>query len=80
MFSRIGDLVLDPFAGYGSILLACELFERRWLGIELDRVKYEIAKRIIAAKRIPDIAKLKAEYSRKPQIPTLDEWAYGLSQ
>ena len=34
--SRPGDLVLDPFAGSGTTLVACELTGRRWLACELD--------------------------------------------
>lgn len=33
--SKIGDLVLDPFAGSGSVGLACRGVERRFFGIEL---------------------------------------------
>jgi len=36
VFSRPGDLVLDPFCGSGSTLLAAKLESRRFLGIELD--------------------------------------------
>jgi len=61
MFTKKGDLVLDPFAGYGSIPLVCELFNRRWVAIEIDPVKYEVAKRVVAEKRVGDISKLKKE-------------------
>lgn len=50
MFTREGDLVLDPFAGYGSIPLACELTGRRWIGVEIDPAKFESARKIIGAR------------------------------
>jgi DNA modification methylase len=77
MFTREGDLVLDPFAGYGSIPLVCELFGRRWVGIEVDPVKYEVARRIVTERRVGDISRLRqevvgntktlAEFLRKPR-------------
>ena len=36
-FSRPGDLVLDPFAGSGSTLIAAAMTGRRYVGIELDQ-------------------------------------------
>ena len=34
--SRVGDLVLDPFGGSGSVLIGCERRGRRCRTIELD--------------------------------------------
>jgi len=65
MFTRQGDLVLDPFAGYGSIPLVCELFGRRWIGIEIDPVKFEVAKQIVSKKKVVDIKKLKETLAGK---------------
>jgi len=65
MFTKENDLVLDPFAGYGSIPLVCELFNRRWLAFEIDPIKYEIAKKIISEKKVYNISKLKKELKEK---------------
>jgi hypothetical protein len=71
MFTGEGDLVLDPFAGYGSIPLVCELFNRKWVAVEVDPVKYRIAKHIIETRRVPDIRRLKEEIAgpRSPARP-----------
>jgi len=37
------DIVLDPFAGSGTSLVAAELLDRRWLGVELSPNYTEIA-------------------------------------
>jgi DNA modification methylase len=34
--SRRRDVVLDPFCGSGSTIVACERTERRGFGVELD--------------------------------------------
>ncbi len=44
-FSRPGDLVLDPFAGSGSTVVAAALKGRRSLGIELEASYCELARR-----------------------------------
>jgi len=43
--SRPGDLVLDPFAGYGTTLAVAERMGRRAIGIELVPEHLEIARR-----------------------------------
>ena len=44
-FSRPSDMVLDPFAGSGSTLLAAKTLGRDYLGIELDAKYHAIAAR-----------------------------------
>ena len=44
-----GDLVLDPFAGGGTVGVACARMGRRFLGFEIDPVWVEYANRRIGA-------------------------------
>lgn len=43
MFTRVGDLILDPFVGSGSTALACLQLNRRFIGFEIKEKYCEIA-------------------------------------
>jgi site-specific DNA-methyltransferase (adenine-specific) len=44
LFSFVGDVVLDPFLGSGSTLLACLQTNRKGIGIEIDPSYCQLAK------------------------------------
>lgn len=46
-----GETVLDCFAGTGTTLLACERFNRKWIGIEYEECNCEIAAKRIETER-----------------------------
>jgi DNA modification methylase len=48
-FSKPGDLVLDPFTGSGSSLVAAKKLGRDYIGIELDAEYHAVASRRLGA-------------------------------
>jgi len=44
LFSYVGDIVLDPFVGSGTTLIAAYLLKRKAIGIDISRKYCEIAK------------------------------------
>jgi len=43
LFTREGDVVLDPFIGVGTTAVACVSLKRRYIGIEIMREYYNLA-------------------------------------
>ncbi len=61
-----GDCVVDPFAGSGTTVVACEALDRRWLACERDAAYCElIAARL--AERPSEAAAARAERRRRVQ-------------
>jgi adenine-specific DNA-methyltransferase len=50
-FSEPGNVILDPFAGSGSVCVAAQRTGRQYLGIELDRSHYETASARLESER-----------------------------
>lgn len=48
--SNEGDVVLDPFCGSGTTLLAAQRLGRRWIGIDINPQAIEIARARLAAR------------------------------
>jgi DNA modification methylase len=44
ILSYKNDVILDPFAGSGTSLVAAEILDRRWLGIELSPNYCDVAR------------------------------------
>jgi len=57
-FTREGDVVLDPFCGSGTTLVAAQRLGRRWIGFDIKREYVEIAANRIDAKFTEHVASI----------------------
>ena len=44
MFTHEGDIILDPFVGSGSTVLACKLLNRNYIGFEINKNYVNLAR------------------------------------
>jgi len=51
--SRIGDTVLDPFSGAGTVGMVCEKLDRNFIGIELNPSYVKMAEKRVDDVRLP---------------------------
>ena len=42
-FSKVKDIILDPYLGSGTLAIACEQLNRCWIGIEISKEYCDIA-------------------------------------
>ena len=73
LFSKPGELVLDPFAGSGSSLLAARACGRRSLGLELIPQWAEVARRRLAEESAPEDQGVPAEVREGEALAGLRE-------
>jgi DNA modification methylase len=67
LFSFVGDLVLDPFMGSGSTLLAASQCNRRSIGIEIDPDYCDLAVQRIRENSTGTKADHKSKKNANPQ-------------
>jgi DNA modification methylase len=46
--TEAGDLIVDPFAGGGTVPAACKILGRRWLATEIDKETVAVARKRLA--------------------------------
>lgn len=64
-------VLLDPFAGYGSILIVAEKLKMKWIGIEINKEYAGVAKQIL----VNNVPIRKAiDDSKKERVQTLESF------
>ena len=69
-YTKPGDIVLDPFAGYATTLIVCENLNRGCYGIEVDSARYEYG--LTRLKRKDRFIQGDSLHLSKYSIPALD--------
>jgi DNA modification methylase len=67
-FTKPGDIVLDPFAGSGSTLVAAQELGRRFVGIELDPVHHLTASTRLQGEKAITVKPALSKFGQAPEI------------
>ena len=65
LFSYIDDIILDPFLGSGSTLIACSKTQRQGIGIDIDEAYCKLAKQRIMDETMVNQPELEIPQMRK---------------
>jgi DNA modification methylase len=85
MSTEEGDIVLDPFCGSGTTLVAAERLKRKWIGIDISPTACEIASGRIASQRddtsASDMLKIKDKRTLKElrELPGYEFEAWAIA-
>jgi site-specific DNA-methyltransferase (adenine-specific) len=58
LFSYVGDVVLDPFVGSGTTLVAAYLLRRKAIGIDISRKYCEMARERLIKEAMVNVKRL----------------------
>ena len=85
--SSPGDMVLDPFCGCATTLVAADRLDRRWAGVDLSPLAVKLVKQRIAADRglwggptVLDKPPLRTDLGTLPNYRTHRHRLYGLQE
>ena len=85
--SSPGDMVLDPFCGCATTLVAADRLDRRWAGVDLSPLAVKLVKQRIAADRglwggptVLDKPPLRTDLGALPNYRTHRHRLYGLQE
>lgn len=68
--SNIGDIILDPFCGCATALVAADRLDRHWVGIDLSPLTAKLVLKRLGEDRGP----LSDDVIRRTDIPTLSDF------
>jgi len=67
MMSNKEDIILDPFCGSGSTLIACKQLQRKGIGVEISEEYFELTKRRLVFSPKTSHPKISGPHSFSPR-------------